>query len=177
MEGNSKENKGGLPLKMKIFINGHLYQGEALPDRRLLDFLRDDLGLKGTKKGCGQGECGACSVIIDHKIVNSCLVLLSQLSDGSEIVTIESNEPLIGKLQEAFVKHGATQCGACTPGMIMASAALLMENPDPSDYELREGLSGVLCRCTGYIKIFNAVKEVQFSLSHERAKRRTNSDV
>jgi carbon-monoxide dehydrogenase small subunit len=144
-----------------------LYQREVSPERRLLDFLRDDLGLKGTKKGCDQGECGACSVIIDRKIVNSCLVLLSQLPERSEIMTIESNEPLVGKLQEAFVMHGATQCGACTPGMIMASAALLMDNPDPSDDELREGLSGVLCRCTGYVKIFDAVKEVQSGLSRE----------
>jgi carbon-monoxide dehydrogenase small subunit len=94
-------------------------------------------------------------------------VLLSQLPEGSEILTIESNEPLIGKLQEAFVMHGATQCGACTPGMIMASMALLIDNPDPSDDELRDGLSGVLCRCTGYIKIFDAVKEVQSGLSRE----------
>jgi len=150
---------------VEITVNGRQYHEEISPDRRLLDFLRDDLGLKGTKKGCDQGECGACSVIVNQKLVNSCILLISQLPERSNVLTIESDEQIIVQLKEAFVKHGAIQCGACTPGMIMASAALLMRAPQPSPDEVRIGLSGVLCRCGGYTKIFEAVQAVQFSLA------------
>jgi carbon-monoxide dehydrogenase small subunit len=158
-------------MRIELLVNGKLIQKEVSPDRRLLDFLRDDLGLKGTKKGCDQGECGACSVIIDKKIVYSCLVLLSQLSNKSEIITIESNSPIVEDLKEAFVKHGAIQCGACTPGMIMASTVLLMENPNLSEKDLRNGLSGVLCRCTGYTKIFDAIRGISLKAASIREKR------
>jgi aerobic-type carbon monoxide dehydrogenase small subunit (CoxS/CutS family) len=149
---------------LEISVNGTLYREEVSPDRRLLDFLRDDLGYVGTKKGCNLGECGACSVIVNQKIVNSCIVLIAQLPERSRIITIESNEPTIYALKSAFVKYGAIQCGACTPGMIMASAALLMNNPNPSKEEIKAGLSGVLCRCGGYPKILKAVEAVKDNL-------------
>jgi aerobic-type carbon monoxide dehydrogenase small subunit (CoxS/CutS family) len=149
---------------LEISVNGTLYREEVSPDRRLLDFLRDDLGYVGTKKGCNLGECGACSVIVNQKIVNSCIVLMAQLPERSRIITIESNEPTIYALKSAFVKYGAIQCGACTPGMIMASAALLMNNPNLSKEEIRAGLSGVLCRCGGYPKILKAVEAVKDTL-------------
>jgi aerobic-type carbon monoxide dehydrogenase small subunit (CoxS/CutS family) len=149
---------------LEIYVNGEFYHEEVTPDRRLLDFLRDDLGLMGTKKGCDQGECGACSVIVNQKIVNSCLVLVAQLPGNGRVITIESNEPIISALKEAFVEHGAIQCGACTPGMIMASAALLLNNPNPSSEEIRVGLSGVLCRCGCYPKILKAVESVRDSM-------------
>ncbi len=148
-------------MKVEISINGVNYQREVTPAQRLLDFLRDDLGLKGTKKGCDQGECGACSIILNGKVVNSCLILMVQLPKHSKIETIESSDPLIQSLQNSFVKNGSIQCGACTPGMIMASSALLRKNPSASDAEVREELSGVICRCTGYQKIFDAIKDTQ----------------
>ncbi|MFX0181771.1 MAG: (2Fe-2S)-binding protein [Candidatus Hodarchaeota archaeon] len=151
-------------MRINIVVNGISYQKDVFPDQRLLDFLRDDLGLKGTKKGCDQGECGACSVILNRRIVNSCLILMAQLPDNSEVTTIESMDSIILKLQDSFIKNGATQCGACTPGMIVTATALLKENPHTSEIEVRDGLSGVLCRCTGYTKIFDAIKEVQKSL-------------
>ena len=148
-------------MKFEIVINGILVEKDVSPDIRLLDILRDDLGLKGTKKGCDQGECGACSVLLNGKVVNSCLILMSQLSRGSQIQTIESKDPLIIKLQEAFVNNGASQCGICTPGMIMAASALLKDNPSANLDEIKLGLSGVLCRCTGYTKIISAIRSVQ----------------
>jgi len=151
-------------MMLEVFINGVLYREEVSPDRRLLDFLRDDLGYMGSKKGCDQGECGACSVILNKKLVNSCMILMTQLPERSYIMTIESDAPIIYALKEAFVKHGAIQCGACTPGMIMASAALLLINTNPSKDEIREGLSGVLCRCGGYPKILMAVEVVRDNL-------------
>lgn len=150
---------------VEITVNGILYKGETSPDQRLLDFLRDELGLKGTKKGCDQGECGACSVLLNGKVVNSCLVLMVQIPNGSEVETIESKDDVVVSLQESFIAMGATQCGACTPGMIIASAALLKENPKADLKEIREGLSGVICRCTGYQKIFDAIKDTQQRLS------------
>jgi carbon-monoxide dehydrogenase small subunit len=164
VESNPKKDHGGLTLRIEIEVNGISYRKEVSPDQRLLDFLRNDLGMKGTKKGCDQGECGACSVLLNGKIVNSCLILMSQIPDNSEVMTIESMTPIVVELQDSFIKNGATQCGACTPGMIMAATALLKENPQASELEIRNGLSGVLCRCTGYTKIFNAIKEVQRSL-------------
>ena len=145
---------------LEIFVNGELYCEEVSSDLRLLDFLRDDLGLLGIKKGCDQGECGACSVVLNNQIVNSCIVLMAQIPERSRVLTIESNDPLISSLKNAFVDNGAIQCGACTPGMIMASAALLKNNPSPSRNEIRVGLSGVLCRCGGYPKIMKAVEAV-----------------
>ncbi len=151
-------------MKIEIIVNGVVYREETSPDQRLLDFLRDDLGLKGTKKGCDQGECGACSVLLNGKVVNSCLILMAQVPERSEIETIESSDSLILSLQESFIENGAAQCGACTPGMIMASSALLREKPDANLNEIREGLSGVICRCTGYQKIFDAIKDTQRGL-------------
>lgn len=146
---------------LEISVNGELYREKVSPDKRLLDFLRDDLGLMGTKKGCDQGECGACSVIVNQSILNSCMVLMVQLPERSNILTIESNEPIINELKAAFVEYGAIQCGACTPGMIMSSAALLLCNPNPSRDEIKVGLSGVLCRCGCYPKILKAVEAVR----------------
>ena len=126
----------------------------------LLDFLREDLGLKGTKRGCDSGQCGACTIIMDGKTVNACLVLAIQ-ADGKEILTIEglSSGGRLHPLQEAFVEEGAVQCGFCVPGMILSAKALLDEKKDPSGEEIREALSGNLCRCTGYVKIIKAVQK------------------
>ncbi len=126
----------------------------------LLDFLRGELGLKGTKKGCDSGQCGACTVLMNGKTVDACLVLAIQ-ADGREILTIEglSSGGRLHPLQEAFVEEGAVQCGFCTPGMILSAKALLDEKKDPSEEEIREALSGNLCRCTGYVKIIKAVQK------------------
>ena len=149
---------------IEVFINDMLYVEDVSPDRRLLDFLRDDLGYLGSKKGCEQGECGACSVIVNQRLVNSCIVLMAQIPPRSQVVTIESDDPIIYALKEAFVEQGAIQCGACTPGMIMASAELLKNNSNPSKDEIKVGLSGVLCRCGGYPRILNAVEAVRDTL-------------
>lgn len=154
-------------MNMEIIVNGVLYKEETSPDMRLLDFLRDTLGLKGTKKGCDQGECGACSVILNGKVVNSCLLLMIQIPKRSEVETIESTDSTVETLQESFIKNGAAQCGACTPGMIMTSTALLREKPNTDLGEIREGLSGVICRCTGYQKIFDAIKDTQQRLENK----------
>ena len=151
-------------MKLSIRVNGRDYKTEVNPERRLLDFLRDDLGLKGTKYGCDQGECGACSVILNDQVVTSCIVLMVQLPENSEVLTVESTDSLIKLVQESFGKAGAAQCGACTPGMVMAAAALLKLNPTPSQSEIEDGLSGVLCRCTGYIKIYDAIRLTQDQL-------------
>ncbi|MHA2225387.1 MAG: (2Fe-2S)-binding protein [Candidatus Hodarchaeales archaeon] len=148
-------------MNVEITINGVKYEKDVSPAQRLLDFLRDELGLKGTKKGCDQGECGACSIILNGKVVHSCLILMVQLPEHSEVETIESADPLIQSLQASFVKNGSIQCGACTPGMIIASSVLLRKYPSASDAEIREELSGVICRCTGYQKIFDAIKDTQ----------------
>ena len=126
---------------------------------RLLDVLREQLHLTGTKEGCGEGECGACTVIIDGQIVNSCLVPLAQVN-GAEITTIEGVSAGNGELhavQQAFIDHGGAQCGICTPGMVLAAIDLLKRNPEPNENEIRNGLAGNLCRCTGYMKIFESV--------------------
>ena len=151
-------------MKVAIKVNGTDYEKEVNPEVRLLDFLRDDLGLKGTKFGCDQGECGACSIILNNQVVTSCIVLMAQVPKNSEVLTIESNDGLIKLVQDTFTEKGATQCGACTPGMIIATAALLKSNPEASQTEIEDGLSGVLCRCTGYIKIYDAVKLAQEKL-------------
>jgi len=144
---------------IKLEVNGEQYEVDVKPYWTLLYVLREKLGLKGTKNGCGEGDCGACTVIMDGKSVHSCLVLAVQ-ADGKKILTIEglAKEGKLHPLQEAFVEHGAIQCGFCTPGMIMAAKALLDENPNPTREEIREAISGNICRCTGYVKIIKAIE-------------------
>ena len=145
---------------MKIEVNGVAHEVEVNPWKRLLDVLRDDLRLTGTKEGCGEGECGACSVLLDGALVNSCLVPVAQAA-GGDIRTIEglANDQQLHAIQEAFIAYGGAQCGICTPGMLLAARHLLCKNPKPSLEDVREGLSGNLCRCTGYVQIFEAVLE------------------
>jgi carbon-monoxide dehydrogenase small subunit len=141
-------------------VNGREYELAVAPERTLTQALRDDLGLLGTKEGCGVGDCGACTVIMDSKPVNSCLILAVQAA-GSEITTIEGIATVEGlhPIQQAFVELGAIQCGFCTPGMILSAKSLLDANPQPTESEIREALSGNLCRCTGYQKIVEAVQD------------------
>jgi carbon-monoxide dehydrogenase small subunit len=147
-------------IKLQCQINGHAVTLEAYPMARLLDVLREQAGLTGTKEGCGEGECGACSVEMDGALVNSCLVPAAQ-AEGVVIRTIEgvSINSALNEMQQAFLTHGGTQCGICTPGMILAALNLLARNSNPSQNDIREGLSGNLCRCTGYTKIFESVVE------------------
>jgi len=144
-------------IRVSCRVNGQAVVLEAYPMARLLDVLREQLCLTGTKEGCGEGECGACSVEMDGALVNSCLVPVLQ-AEGTEILTIEG---LAGKrlhpIQQAFLEHGGAQCGICTPGMILAAVNLLARHPKPTEAEIREGLAGNLCRCTGYTKIFESV--------------------
>ena len=146
-------------MKIDFKVNGRDYSLEVREDMRLLDFLREELKLTGTKEGCGEGECGACTVIIDGKAVNSCLVLAPEI-DGKEVITVEGLERdgRLHPLQESFIEKGAIQCGFCTPGMLMSAKALLDRNPDPSDEEIMEAIEGNLCRCTGYYKIVQAIR-------------------
>ena len=144
---------------MRFSLNGRSVTVEASGSRRLLDVLREDLGFTGSKEGCGEGECGACSVLVDGEVVNSCLVAVGQ-AEGCEVVTIEGLALPDGKLsllQQSFIERGAAQCGICTPGMLLAAHVLLQQNPRPSEDEVRVGLAGNLCRCTGYTKIIDAV--------------------
>jgi len=144
---------------VKFHVNGELRELEVSPSRSLLDILREDLFLTGTKRGCDGGECGACTVIMNGKAVNSCLVLAVEL-DGSEITTIEGlsvDVDDLHPLQKAFIEKGAVQCGFCTPGMIMTAKAFLDVNAEPTESEVRDAISGNLCRCTGYTKIVNAI--------------------
>lgn len=145
--------------EIKLTINGQSRTVWAYPMERLLDVLRERLALTGTKEGCGEGECGACTVMIDGQIVNSCLVPVAQVA-GASIKTIEGlapGEAQLHAVQRAFIEHGGAQCGICTPGMIMAAVNLLEKNPKPTEAEIRNGLAGNLCRCTGYMKIFESV--------------------
>ncbi len=148
-------------LKLKIIVNGKKHSLEIDPNLRLLDLLRNNLHLTGTKEGCGIGECGACTILMDGRAVNSCLILAGQC-EGREITTIEGLTPEDGlnPLQQAFIDHGAVQCGFCTPGMIMSAQALLDHNPTPTEAEIRTAISGNLCRCTGYTQIVEAIQAV-----------------
>ena len=141
-------------------INGKTVRVRAPAGRRLLDYLREDLGLIGSKESCGEGECGACTVIVDNEPVVSCILPVGQLADGTEILTIEGIEkkPAGRLIQQAYIECGAVQCGFCIPGMVVSSYALLRRNPKPSTGAIREALAGNLCRCTGYTKIVKAVK-------------------
>lgn len=143
---------------MKITVNGQEYPITAKPWRTLLDVLRNDLGLTGTKEGCGTGSCGSCTVLIDGRAVNSCLILIGEVK-GKAITTIEglARGGKLHPLQQAFMDEGAVQCGFCTPGLILTAKALLDSNPKPSESQIREGIAGNLCRCTGYDKIVRAI--------------------
>lgn len=144
--------------KISFILNGQMVSAEVPTDRLLVDFLRDDLNLTGTKKGCNVGECGACTVIMDGNTVNSCLVLAATV-DGAEITTVEGiSTGEISALQQAFLDYGAVQCGFCTPGMLMSAKSLLDKNPQPTREEIQTAISGNLCRCTGYKKIVDSVE-------------------
>jgi carbon-monoxide dehydrogenase small subunit len=145
---------------ISFMVNGDPKTVHAYPMERLLDVLRQQLQLTGTKEGCGEGECGSCSVLMDGMLVNSCLIPVLQ-AQGSSIVTIEGIAAghTLHILQQTFLDHGGAQCGICTPGMILAAVHLLNRNPEPTLAEIREGLSGNLCRCTGYSQIIEAVAE------------------
>ncbi|MBU5484716.1 (2Fe-2S)-binding protein [Clostridium sp. MSJ-11] len=145
---------------METMVNGEKYTLDIDPGKRLIDFLREDLGLTGTKEGCGEGECGACTVIMNGVAVNSCLIFAYQ-GRNSEIITVEglAKDEELDILQKSFIKNGAVQCGYCTPGMLMSSKALLMKNPNPTEEEIKIAISGNLCRCTGYTKIVRAVND------------------
>lgn len=150
-----------MPSKIdtRCTVNGQSLTLDAYPMERLLDVLREQLHLTGTKEGCGEGECGACTVLIDGQIVNSCLIPVAQV-EGCEIKTIEGiaiNETQLHAVQQAFIECGGAQCGICTPGMVIAAVSLLEKTPNPTEPEIRNGLAGNLCRCTGYMKIFESV--------------------
>jgi carbon-monoxide dehydrogenase small subunit len=147
-------------MRIQFQVNGGPRDFETPPMRRLLDVLREDLRLTGTKEGCGEGECGACSVIVDGEVINSCLVPVCQVN-GSTILTVEglARDGRLDPLQQAFLQCGGAQCGICTPGMLIAARALLDENAHPSRDEIKEAIAGNLCRCTGYVKIIDAIEQ------------------
>ena len=146
------------PCELSLTVNGELKTLRVYPMERLLDTLRHQLGLTGAKEGCGEGECGSCSVLVNGALVNSCLIPVLQTRDA-DIVTIEglAAGTRLNDLQEAFLQLGGAQCGICTPGMVLAAVDLLKRNPNPTEADIRNGLAGNLCRCTGYMKIFESV--------------------
>lgn len=147
-------------MKLQFTVNGLDRQIEAPPMKRLLDVLRDDLRLTGAKEGCGEGECGACSIILDSEVINSCLVPACQVN-GSTIITVEglADDGRLDPLQQAFLECGGAQCGICTPGMLIAARALLDQNSQPSRDQIKEAIAGNLCRCTGYVKIIDSISQ------------------
>jgi carbon-monoxide dehydrogenase small subunit len=158
--------------RVRFVVNGRRTSLAVHPLSRLLDVLRRDLHLTGTKEGCGEGECGACSVLVNGQLVNSCLMPVLQV-DGAAITTIEGVEQNdeLHTVQQAFIRYGGAQCGICTPGMVLAAISLLDRHPNPTEEQVRSGLAGNLCRCTGYMRIFEAVLEA----SRHRASRRSSS--
>jgi len=158
-----------MKLQLSFTLNGMPVECLADAHMRLIDVLRDQLGQTGTKEGCGAGECGACTVLVDGRSVNSCLMLAPEV-EGCEVLTIEGLSERPGQLhpvQRAFVEQGGVQCGFCTPGMILTSVALLDENREPSDAEIRDALTGNLCRCTGYTQILEAIRRARELLREE----------
>ena len=155
-------------MQIELIVNGKTERLDVPGGKRLLDVLREDLHLTGVKEGCGEGECGACTVLMDGEAVHSCMVLAGQLT-GHTVTTIEGLEEdgRLGVLQNAFVEMGAVQCGYCTPGMIMSAAGLLNRTPDPTEEEIRVALSGNICRCSGYVQIVAAVKAAAEVLRQE----------
>ncbi|MBI3125302.1 MAG: (2Fe-2S)-binding protein [Ignavibacteriales bacterium] len=155
-------------MEIKFILNGKEVSTVANPSLRLLDLLREKFELTGTKEGCGVGECGACTVLMNGKAVNSCLVLAAQVN-GSEILTIEgiAKGEELHPLQKNFLLNGAVQCGFCSPGMVLSSYALLEENPNPTEEEIKDAIAGNLCRCTGYKQIIDAVKQTAKELKVE----------
>ena len=147
-------------MRIALQINGTPHEVEAPPMRRALDVLREQLRLTGTKEGCGEGECGACSILVDGEVVNSCLIPICQLQNVS-IITVEglARDGRLDPLQQAFLETGGAQCGICTPGMLIAARALLDANPEPTRDEIKEAIAGNLCRCTGYVKIIDAIEQ------------------
>jgi aerobic carbon-monoxide dehydrogenase small subunit len=156
-------------MKVEFVLNGSRIVIDVDPDRRVVDILREDFQLTGTKEGCGSGECGSCTILVDGESRLSCLMLAAQL-EGKTITTIEGLAPdgKMHPLQEAFIEYGAVQCGFCTPGMVMAAVDLLSKNPAPDRQEVREGISGNLCRCTGYQKIVDAVEAMAKAKKNEK---------
>ena len=153
---------------INLKINGETYELKIKPNILLLDLIRDEIGLTGTKRGCDTGECGACTVLIEGKPINSCLILAVE-ADGKNIVTIEglAKNGKIHPIQEAFIEEGAVQCGFCTPGMILSTKALLDKNLNPSEEEIKKAIAGNLCRCTGYTKIIKAIKSAAKKMKKE----------
>jgi aerobic carbon-monoxide dehydrogenase small subunit len=147
-------------MTFEFTVNELTRRVEAPPMKRVLDILREDLRLTGTKEGCGEGECGACSIIVDGEVINSCLVPICQLQ-GSQIITVEglAKDGRLDPLQQAFLECGGAQCGICTPGMLIAARALLDANAAPTRDEIKEGIAGNLCRCTGYVRIIDAIEQ------------------
>jgi carbon-monoxide dehydrogenase small subunit len=156
-------------VAVQLDINGRAYSLEIEPSRTLLDVLRKDLGLKGTKENCMEGECGACTVLIDGRAVNSCLTL-AVTAQGKKITTIEglAKGETLHPVQEAFIQEGAIQCGYCTPGFILSTIDLLNRHPHPTDDQINQGLAGNICRCTGYVKIRNAVRAAALKMGGEK---------
>ena len=147
-------------MKIGFQVNGSRREVDVPPMKRALDVLREDLRLTGTKEGCGEGECGACSIIVDGEVINSCLVPVCQLQDA-KVVTVEglARDGRLDPLQQAFLEFGGAQCGICTPGMLIAARALLDSNASPTREEIKEAIAGNLCRCTGYVKIIDAIEQ------------------
>jgi aerobic-type carbon monoxide dehydrogenase small subunit (CoxS/CutS family) len=160
-------------MQIQFELNGRKVDLEVRPDRRVVDLLREDLGLTGTKEGCGAGECGACTVLIDGDARLSCLMLAAQL-DGRRVTTIEGlcQDGTLHPVQDAFVEHGAVQCGFCSPGMVLTAVDLLERHAAPNRQQIRQGLSGNLCRCTGYVKIVDAVEAAARVMRQKRSEPR-----
>lgn len=149
-------------MKITFKLNNKSVHAECRPNTRLLDLLREDLGMTGTKEGCGIGECGACTVLVDNEAVNSCLLLAVQVN-GKEVLTVEglAQNGKLHPLQQSFLEAGAVQCGYCTPGMLLSAYALLRQNPNPTENEIKEAIAGNLCRCTGYKQIITAIQKTR----------------